>query len=124
MAKLDLSNEAEVRKVIAELRDYRLDWEREIREKWNSQSYDAKQIRYGLYQLSATLILALEDRLAGRGGDKLVLTEPKGDLLILTCSDAFREYDRRGREGTSKVVNDVTKHHIRVMKECFKALVE
>ncbi|MBR3676008.1 MAG: hypothetical protein IKN71_02620 [Alphaproteobacteria bacterium] len=124
MAKLDLNNEAEVKKVIADLRDYRLGWEREIREKWSVQGYDAKQIRYGLYQLSATLILALEDRLAGRGGDKLVLTEPKEDLLLLTCSDAFKWYDRRGREGLSKVVSDTTKHHIRVMQECFKALVE
>ena len=101
---------------------YRSGWENDIREGWNCNNSSAKDILYELYEISGTIILALQNVIDGkyRGKTAMILTQKKLQRLIK--SKSFRYFDEMGVIGAYSVVTSGTKHHIRVMKECLEML--
>ncbi|MBR1825079.1 MAG: hypothetical protein IJ770_00630 [Alphaproteobacteria bacterium] len=121
MAKFEFFAE-DVKKVINDLHLYRSGWANDIREGWNCSIPGAKEIEYELYEISAVIILALDDRLAGRGWDKMAMFLTKDKLTRLVQSENFKKFDEMGQLHLCGVVTGGTKHHIRVMFECLEAL--
>ncbi len=121
MAKFEFIAE-DVQKVINDLKLYRSGWANDIREGWNCSMPGSKEIKYALYEISAVIILALENRLAGRGRDKMAMFMAKEKLEKLVTSDDFKFFDELGQTHLCGVVTSGTKHHIRVMMECLEIL--
>jgi hypothetical protein len=121
MAKFEFFAD-DVRNVMNDLRLYRSGWANDIREGWNCSISGAKEIEYALYEISAVIILALENKLAGFGRDKMAMFMAKDKLEKLVTSDEFRMFDVLGQKHACGVVTSGTKHHIRVMMECLEIL--
>lgn len=121
MAKFEFIAD-DVKKVMNDLKLYRSGWANDIREGWNCGMSGSKEIEYALYEISAVIILALENRLAGRGRDKMAMFMAKEKLEKLVTSDDFKFFDELGQAHLCGVVTSGTKHHIRVMMECLELL--
>ena len=123
MAKIEVLAQ-DVRAQIAALKSYRSGWENDIREGWDFGGDEAKEILYGLYEISGTLILALEEILSGhyRGKMAMILTTKKLEKLVK--SDAFDKFSALGEAGMCNVITSGTRHHIRVMFECLEILTK
>lgn len=121
MAKFEFIAD-DVTKVMNELKLYRSGWANDIREGWICSIPGSKEIEYELYEISAVIILALENKLAGRGRDKMALFLTKDKLDKLVKSDEFHKFDVWGEAHICGVVTSGTKHHIRLMFECLEIL--
>lgn len=122
MAKLEVTTDG-VKDTITDLKLYRSGWANDIREGWNFSQPGGREILFALYEISGSIILSLEDVLAGRFRDKMVLHLVKRRLDQLVSSKEFRIYDELGRDGAYRVVTTGTKHHIRVMTETLEVLI-
>ena len=78
---------------------------------------------YELYEISGTIILALENRLAGSGRDKMAMHMTHDKLEKFVKSELFDEFSCLGEAHMCGVVTSGTKHHIRVMFECLEVLL-
>ncbi len=122
MAKFEVIGQ-DVVETINNLKIYRSGWANEIREGWNCGVPGAKEILYELYEISGTIILALENRLKGCSGDKMALHMTKDKLEKFVKSEAFDEFSALGEAGLCGVVRSGTRHHIRVMFDCLMVLM-
>lgn len=122
MAKFEVIGQ-DVVETINALKNYRSGWANEIREGWNCGMPGAKEILYELYEISGTIILALENRLAGSGVDKMAMHMTHDKLTKFVKSELFDKFSCLGEAGACGVVRSGTKHHIRVMFECLEVLL-
>ena len=116
MAKLELDAQG-VKAEISALKLYRSGWENDIREGWSLGMTDAKEILYQLYEISGSIILALEDVLDGCYRGKMAMIMTKQKLEKLVKSESFEHFSALGDAHVCSVVTSGTKHHIRVMFE-------
>ncbi len=107
----------DVKKEIAALKVYRSGWENDIREGWG-QNNEAQEILYELYEISNSIIVALQDVLAGhyRGKMAMIMTKQKLEKLdkLATMSEA----------GMCHVITTGTRNHIRVMFQDLEILTK
>ena len=122
MAKFEVIGQ-DVVETINALKSYRSGWANEIREGWNCGMPGAKEVLYELYEISGTIILALENRLAGSSVDKMAIHMTHDKLTKFVKSELFGEFSALGEAGACGVVRSGTKHHIRVMFECLEVLM-
>ena len=122
MAKFEVIGQ-DVVETINDLKRYRAGWANEIREGWCCGMTGAKEVLYELYEISGTIILALENRLAGSGVDKMAIHMTHDKLEKFVKSELFDGFSALGEAGLCGVVRSGTKHHIRVMFECLEVLM-
>lgn len=121
MAKLDVLS-SNVLQQISDLKIYRSGWANDIREGWQFGAEDIQGILFGLYEISGSIILALEQVAKGHYRDKMAMILVQRKLQNLVKSEDFKDYDELCTEGFMSVISSGTKHHIRVMFECLKIL--
>ncbi|MBQ9731800.1 MAG: hypothetical protein IJV97_01770 [Alphaproteobacteria bacterium] len=121
MAKFEICKH-DVEETINALKSYRSGWANDIREGWNCGMQGAKEVLYELYEISGTIILALENRLAGSGVDKMAMHMTLNKLEKFVKSELFDEFSVLGEAHACNVVTSGTNHHIRVMFECLEVL--
>ncbi len=121
MAKLEICS-ADVKETIKSLKLFRSGWANDIREGWNCSMVGAKELTYELYEISGTIILALEQLLEGHYRDKMAMFMTKSKLEKLVKSKDFDWFSAMSDAGHCGVVTTGTKHHIRVMFECLEVL--
>ena len=122
MAKIEVLAQ-DVKKEIEALKIYRNGWENDIREGWG-QNNDAQEVLYELYEISNSIIVALQDVLAGhyRGKMAMILTQRKLEKLVK--SDKFDELATMSEAGMCHVITTGTRHHIRVMFQDLEILTK
>ena len=123
MAKFEVIG-ADVVNVISELKTYRSGWANDIREGWNVAMPGAKEILFELYEISGSIILALENRMENITVDKMPMYMTEDKLNKLIKSDIFDHYSAMGEAHITNVITKATHHHIRVMRECLMVLTK
>ena len=121
MAKLDVLS-SDVLQQISDLKIYRSGWANDIREGWQFGAEDIQGILFGLYEISGSIILALEQVIKGHYHDKMAMILVQRKLQNLVKSEDFKDYDELCTKGFMSVISSGTKHHIRVMFDCLKIL--
>ncbi len=121
MAKLDVLS-SDVLQQISDLKIYRSGWANDIREGWQFGAEDIQDILFGLYEISGSIILALEQVVKGHYRDKMAMILVQRKLQNLVKSEDFKDYDELCTEGFMSVISSGTKYHIRVMFDCLKIL--
>lgn len=121
MAKLEICSN-DVKESINALKLFRSGWANDIREGWDCSIPGAKELTFELYEISGSIILALEQVLAGNYRDKMAILMTKAKLERLVKSEDFDRLSILNEAGLSHVVTNGTKHHIRVMFECLEVL--
>ena len=121
MAKLDVLS-SDVLQQISDLKTYRSGWANDIREGWQFGAEDIQGILFGLYEISGSIILALEQVVKGHYHDKMAMILVQRKLQNLVKSEDFKDYDELCTKGFMSVISSGTKHHIRVMFDCLKIL--
>ncbi len=121
MAKLDVLS-SDVLQQISDLKIYRSGWANDIREGWQFGAEDIQGILFGLYEISGSIILALEQVVKGHYHDKMAMILVQRKLQNLVKSEDFKDYDELCTKGFMSVISSGTKHHIRVMFDCLKIL--
>lgn len=121
MAKLDVLS-SDVLQQISDLKIYRSGWANDIREGWQFGAEDIQGILFGLYEISGSIILALEQAVKGHYHDKMAMILVQRKLQNLVKSEDFKDYDELCTKGFMSVISSGTKHHIRVMFDCLKIL--
>ena len=121
MAKLDVLS-SDVLQQISDLKIYRSGWANDIREGWQFGAEDIQGILFGLYEISGSIILALEQVVKGHYHDKMAMILVQRKLQNLIKSEDFKDYDELCTKGFMSVIFSGTKHHIRVMFDCLKIL--
>lgn len=121
MAKLDVLR-SDVLQQISDLKIYRSGWANDIREGWQFGAEDIQGILFGLYEISGSIILALEQVVKGHYHDKMAMILVQRKLQNLVKSEDFKDYDELCTKGFMSVISSGTKHHIRVMFDCLKIL--
>lgn len=121
MAKLDVLS-SDVLQQISDLKIYRSGWANDIREGWQFGADDIQGILFGLYEISGSIILALEQVVKGHYRDKMAMILVQRKLQNLVKSEDFKDYDELCTKGFMSVISSGTKHHIRVMFDCLKIL--
>lgn len=114
----------DVKEEINQLQLFRSGWANDIREGWYFGMSGAKEILFELYEVSGSIILALQQIQEGRYRDKMAMILVKNKLQKLVDSETFKEFETMGRKGMCRVVTSGTKYHIRVMFEDLKILTE
>lgn len=104
------------------LKIYRSGWANDIREGWQFGAEDIQGILFGLYEISGSIILALEQVVKGHYHDKMAMILVQRKLQNLVKSEDFNDYDELCTKGFMSVISSGTKHHIRVMFDCLKIL--
>ena len=120
MAKFEMANAKET---INALKIYRSGWANEIREGWSVGRLEAREVLYALYEISGTIILALENRINGSNVDRMAIRMTHDKLQKFVKSDVFDKFAALGEIGACGVITTGTKHHIRVMFEALEALM-
>lgn len=121
MAKIEICS-SDVKETINALKLFRSGWANDIREGWNCSMVGAKELTYELYEISGTIILALEQVQTGYYRDKMAMFMTKEKLEKLVKSEAFDNFSTLNEGGVCSVITNATKHHIRVMFECLEVL--
>ena len=121
MAKLDVLS-SDVLQQISDLKIYRSGWANDIREGWQFGAEDIQGILFGLYEISGSIILALEQVVKGHYHDKMAMILVQRKLQNLVKSEDFKDYDELCTKGFMSVISSGTTHHIRVMIDCLKIL--
>ncbi len=121
MAKLDVLS-SDVLQQISDLKIYRSGWANDIREGWQFGAEDIQGILFGLYEISGSIILALEQVVKGHYHDKMAMILVQRKLQNLVKYEDFKDYDELCTKGFMSVISSGTKHHIRVMFDCLKIL--
>lgn len=122
MAKLEICSN-DVKESINALKLFRSGWANDIREGWDCSIPGAKELTFELYEISGSIILALEQVLAGKNyRDKMAMLMTKAKLERLVKSEDFDRLSILNEAGLSYVVTSGTRHHIRVMFECLEVL--
>lgn len=122
MAKLEVLGE-DVLQQISDLKLYRSGWANDIRESWKICDPEVQDILFSLYEISGSIILALEQVAEGHYRDKMAMTLVFRRLQKLVCSDRFRMYEELSSAGFTRIISTGTKHHIRIMLDCLKILI-
>ena len=121
MAKLDVLSSDGLQQ-ISDLKIYRSGWANDIREGWQFGAEDIQGILFGLYEISGSIILALEQVVKGHYHDKMAMILVQRKLQNLVKSEDFKDYDELCTKGFMSVISSGTRHHIRVMFDCLKIL--
>lgn len=121
MAKLDVLS-SDVLQQISDLKIYRSGWANDIRESWQFGAEDIQGILFGLYEISGSIILALEQVVKGHYHDKMAMILVQRKLQNLVKSEDFKDYDELCTKGFMSVISSGTKHNIRIMFDCLKIL--
>lgn len=121
MAKLKVLTQ-DVQQQISDLEVYRSGWANDIREGWQFGDEEVQNILLSLYEISGSIILALEQVVNGHYSDKMAMILVKRRLQNLVTSQGFKEYDQLCQRGFMDVISCGTKHHIRVMFDCLDLL--
>ena len=105
----DLKKEVEV------LNLYRRGWSKDMAENCFSGMRDANQILFDLYQVSSAIILIMEDTEKGKMPEKILLFHLQKRLEEIVKSEDFDFFASLNELGASNVIDNTTRHHIRVM---------
>ena len=122
MAKLEILKE-DVLKQISDLKLYRSGWANDIRESWKVCDPEVKDILFSLYEISGSIILALEQVAEGHYRDKMAMILVWQKLQKLVCSNNFKIYEELSSAGFTHIISTGTKQHIRIMLNCLKILI-
>ena len=112
----------DVRAEIKALQLYRSGWANDIREGWNMGISEAKEVLFGLYEISGNIILALQDVENGHYHDKMAMILVRQKLESLVKSQSFDYLSAMTEAGFCRIVGTGTKHHIRMMFQCLDVL--
>lgn len=112
----------DVRAEIKALQLYRSGWANDIREGWNMGISEAKEVLFGLYEISGNIILALQDVENGHYRDKMAMILVRQKLESLVKSQSFDYLSAMTEAGFCRIVGTGTKHHIRMMFQCLDVL--
>ncbi|MBQ8631042.1 MAG: hypothetical protein IJ479_04900 [Alphaproteobacteria bacterium] len=77
---------------------------------------------FQLYEISGSIILALQTVLEGHYRDKMAMIMVKQKLEKLVKSEKFDELAAMSEAGMCHIITTGTKHHIRVMFETLEVL--
>lgn len=121
MAKIEVTIQ-DVRAEIKALQLYRSGWANDIREGWNVGMPEAKEVLFGLYEISGSIILALQDVEADHYRDKMAMLLVRQKLERLVKSESFDYLSAMADAGLGRVAGTGTRHHIRVMFQCLDVL--
>ena len=121
MAKMELIA-SDITRTIHALKLFRSGWANDIRESWHNHMEGSQEISFALYEISGSIILSLQDVLAGRFRDKMALFLVKKKLEELVTSENFKFFDECGKAHICGVVTSGTKQHIRIILETLEVL--
>lgn len=121
MAKIEVTIQ-DVRAEIKALQLYRSGWANDIREGWNTGIPEAKEVLFGLYEISGSIILALQDVENGHYRDKMAMILVRQKLESLVKSQSFDYLSAMAEAGFGGIAGKGTRHHIRVMFQCLDVL--
>ena len=121
MAKIEVLAQ-DIKSTIDDLKRYRSGWANDIREGWRNHMEGSQEISFALYEISGSIILSLQDALAGRFRDKMALFLVKKKLEELVTSENFKFFDELGKAHVCGVITTGTKQHIRIMLETLEVL--
>lgn len=121
MAKLEILAD-DAKQQISDLKMYRSGWANDIREGWSLGNQETQKILFELYEVSGSVILALEQVISGRHCDKMAMILVFNKLKDLVQSEVFTRYAELNDLGFVHCVSTGTKQHIRVMFDCLKIL--
>ena len=121
MAKIEVCAQ-NVKSEINALQCYRSGWANDIREGWSFGTQETKDILFQLYEISGSIILALQTVLEGHYRDKMAMIMVKQKLEKLVKSEKFDELAAMSEAGMCHIITTGTKHHIRVMFETLEVL--
>lgn len=121
MAKLEILAD-DAKQQISELKLYRSGWANDIRECWSLGNQEIQKILFELYEISGSVILALEQVAGGCYRDKMAMILVLNKLKDLVQSKVFTMYADLNDLGFEHGISTGTKHHIRVMFDCLKIL--
>lgn len=102
---------------VRKLRTYRRNWAQAIRRDYHQKQEGAREILFSLYEISGSIILALEESAKGNFRDKIALKLVQQKLEQLIISQNFHNYDILGEEEMSEIVTPKTKQQIKLMLE-------
>ena len=122
MAKFNVANK-DAQEVVNTLKIFRSGWANDIRENWKTSIPGAQEITYQLYEISGTIILAMENYLKDNRSDRMPLFLTQKKLTDLVKSKEFEDLDALGTLGVAHIITTGTKHHIRVLFECLETLL-
>ena len=111
-----------LQKQIHDLKAYRATWADDIHDGWSLRTQAGQDFLFSLYEISGSIILALEQVVKGHYHDKMAMILVQRKLQNLVKSEDFKDYDELCTKGFMSVISSGTKHHIRVMFECLKIL--
>lgn len=121
MAKLNVLTQ-DVQQQISDLKVYRSGWANDIREGWQFGDEEVQNILLSLYEISGSIILALEQVVNGHYRDKMAMILVKRRLKNLVKSESFKDYKSLCAHGFTDVISTGTKQHIRIMFDCLDLL--
>lgn len=104
------------------LKVYRSEWASEIQAGWWADICNSNKLLFELYEISGSIILALQDVEAGIYRDKMPITLVKNKLENLVKSKDFEDHVCLSEMGAGGVITASTQHHIRVMFEIIEFL--
>ena len=121
MAKIEVTIQ-DVRAEVKALQLFRSGWANDIREGWNMGMPEAKEVLFELYEISGSIILALQDVEVGHYRDKMAMMLVRQKLERLVKSESFDYLSTMAEAGFGRIVGTGTRHHIRVMFQCLDVL--
>lgn len=124
MAKINFNDRVDVQFAVSELRMQRGSWANTIREGWQAGMAGAKEILYELYEVSSVIILAIENRAAGNGRDKMALHMTLKKLQNLVNSKEFKAFVEMTDLGMTRVVSKRDRQTIRKMFDYLEVLTD
>jgi len=110
------------KQLLSQLKNYRRGWATQLVIFTKHPEDGAQDLLFSLYEISGSVICALEDVLENKHNEPTALQLVKRKLERLIISKTFQDYDFLAKEDLSYVISDPTKHHIRKMLEILDAL--
>ncbi|MDO5386636.1 MAG: hypothetical protein Q4F75_05125 [Pseudomonadota bacterium] len=104
------------------MQSFRSGWANDIREGWDFGMSMEKEVLLELYEISGSIILALQAVESGVYRDKMAMILVRRKLERLVKSEAFDLLAAMSDAGVGKVITIGTRHHIRVMFETLDVL--
>lgn len=111
-----------VNEFLLALRIFRSGWSNQIREGWDFSTDDLKEIYFELYEVSGSIILALQQYAKGYFRDKMAMILVERKLRRLVKSENYAHWDDMSEAGMCNAITNGTRHHIRVMFTCLEFL--
>lgn len=111
-----------LRKQISDLKAYRAIWTDDIDEGWSFSTPTFQNFLFNLYEISGSIILALQQVSQGRYHDKRAMLLVQRKFQSLTKSEGFEFHLELCAKRFMHLIYTGANHPIYIMSDCLKAL--